>query len=480
MPHGFGRYQAADYDELIDHPVEMVDFAARGVRRWRRAARDRDHRPAPTIDSSALARDLAQHLPVAGRPLRRRAEPPAVRSLPVPGHRRGRRLWRPRAPIEHEPAVSTRRASGAPGAATSTDGYLHCRAREPRIFPQLEREADQAGGVHAVRPRARELHAAAVGVRGHHVVLRRPGARAQRRHRRRRSISSCCGRAITRCCARRAGTGRASPTRASMRGSSSTGPDENSPERGRQLLREGIARRAGARPHVARSDGRTSLDDVMRALWQRHGRTGVGVPEDAIRSIVGESSASVDMRPFFARYVHGTGRSAARRFTRSVRRRLASARRGAAGDRGGKLVERGRRPAGSARELPGSDAAARFHRIAGGTRGTAPRAMLLRRDRWRRARDRTRLVDALATRPARRASGFSVHAFRARRALRRRRRARKRAASTRVPSGAEARCTGRSRGGFSRRGCTADLGRLCMRHPGPVGRFFTPARGDRR
>ena len=26
-PHGFGRYRADGYDELIDHPVEMSDFA---------------------------------------------------------------------------------------------------------------------------------------------------------------------------------------------------------------------------------------------------------------------------------------------------------------------------------------------------------------------------------------------------------------------------------------------------------------------
>ena len=36
------------------------------------------------------------------------------------------------------------------------------------------------------------------------------------------------------------------------------------------------------------SDGARSLDDVMRALWQRHGQTGIGVPEDGVFEIVGE------------------------------------------------------------------------------------------------------------------------------------------------------------------------------------------------
>ncbi|HAF53663.1 MAG TPA: peptidase M61, partial [Thauera sp.] len=38
----------------------------------------------------------------------------------------------------------------------------------------------------------------------------------------------------------------------------------------------------------AGSEGRTSLDDVMRLLWHRHGITGVGVPEDGIFAAVRE------------------------------------------------------------------------------------------------------------------------------------------------------------------------------------------------
>ena len=54
-----------------------------------------------------------------------------------------------------------------------------------------------------------------------------------------------------------------------------------------------------------RSQSSTSLDDVLRALWTRYGRTGVGVPEDGVRRIAGELSG-LDLADFFARNVEGT------------------------------------------------------------------------------------------------------------------------------------------------------------------------------
>ena len=107
---GFGTYRAANYDELIDHPVEMASFARGYVRRRWRAARHRRHGPHPCGPGSRR-RAIWRDLPVADRSLRRRvAWPRAVRSLPVPGHRSRRRLRRPRASLEHEPSVPTRRA----------------------------------------------------------------------------------------------------------------------------------------------------------------------------------------------------------------------------------------------------------------------------------------------------------------------------------------------------------------------------------
>jgi predicted metalloprotease with PDZ domain len=54
-----------------------------------------------------------------------------------------------------------------------------------------------------------------------------------------------------------------------------------------------------------REGGRASLDDLMRALWERYGRSGIGVPEDGIARLASEL-AGRDLSSFFARYVEGT------------------------------------------------------------------------------------------------------------------------------------------------------------------------------
>jgi predicted metalloprotease with PDZ domain len=53
-----------------------------------------------------------------------------------------------------------------------------------------------------------------------------------------------------------------------------------------------------------RSGGQQSLDDLMRLLWERHGQTGRGVPEDAYPRLVGEITGA-DWAEFFDRYVSG-------------------------------------------------------------------------------------------------------------------------------------------------------------------------------
>ncbi len=55
----------------------------------------------------------------------------------------------------------------------------------------------------------------------------------------------------------------------------------------------------------ARTGGQRSLDDLMRALWQRHGLTGLGVDEDGIEALAGEIAGG-SQAEFFAAYVHGT------------------------------------------------------------------------------------------------------------------------------------------------------------------------------
>jgi predicted metalloprotease with PDZ domain len=58
-----------------------------------------------------------------------------------------------------------------------------------------------------------------------------------------------------------------------------------------------------------KSDGRHSLDDVMRLLWQRYGRDFYqgaprGIPEDALPGLIREATG-VDVRAFIARYADG-------------------------------------------------------------------------------------------------------------------------------------------------------------------------------
>jgi predicted metalloprotease with PDZ domain len=53
------------------------------------------------------------------------------------------------------------------------------------------------------------------------------------------------------------------------------------------------------------SKGRCSLDDVMRLLWQRHGQTGIGVGDDDIR-LIAEELSGLKLKTFFANAVLGT------------------------------------------------------------------------------------------------------------------------------------------------------------------------------
>ncbi len=53
-----------------------------------------------------------------------------------------------------------------------------------------------------------------------------------------------------------------------------------------------------------RSEDRVSLDDLMRLLWQRHGKTGVGVDEDDIQHLA-EELLGEPLALFFNNYVYG-------------------------------------------------------------------------------------------------------------------------------------------------------------------------------
>jgi len=79
--------------------------------------------------------------------------------------------------------------------------------------------------------------------------------------------------------------------------------DENTPNAGVSYYLKGSLV-ALALDLVLRQRG-GSLDAVMRTLWQRFGRTGIGVPEDGIEKIASELGGEV-IAPFFARCIRGT------------------------------------------------------------------------------------------------------------------------------------------------------------------------------
>ncbi len=54
------------------------------------------------------------------------------------------------------------------------------------------------------------------------------------------------------------------------------------------------------------TDGKVSLDDVMRTCWERWGETGDGMPEDGLESVAHEVSG-LDLADFFDAGVRGTG-----------------------------------------------------------------------------------------------------------------------------------------------------------------------------
>jgi predicted metalloprotease with PDZ domain len=81
-------------------------------------------------------------------------------------------------------------------------------------------------------------------------------------------------------------------------------PDENSPNAVVSYYTKG-ALIACALDLTLRREGRATLDDLMRALWERYGRRGVGVPEDGIPALASEL-AGRDLSDFFGRYVEGT------------------------------------------------------------------------------------------------------------------------------------------------------------------------------
>lgn len=302
-PHGFGRYRADNYDDLIDHPVEMSDFAlasfAAGGVRHEIALTGRQH-----ADLERLARDLARvcqwQIDLFGGAAQSR--PPFDRYLfqvTAVGDGHGG--------LEHRTSTSLlcrRDGLPVPGHAAISDDYLN-------LLGLASHEYFHSWNVKRIKPAAfapydltREIPTrqlwAFEGITSYYddLALVRSGMIEPPRY------LELLGRTITNVL-------RTPGRHVQSIGESSFDAwikfyrqDENSPNASISYYAKGSLV-ALALDLTLRTAGRMSLDALMRALWERYGRDGVGVPEDGIAQLVDEL-AGTSMHEFFARYVHGT------------------------------------------------------------------------------------------------------------------------------------------------------------------------------
>ena len=295
---GFGLYEAANYDELIDHPVEASDFA------WTRF--DAGHVPHEIAitgrhdaDLVRLTRDFAR---ICEWQIALFGEAPFDRYLfqvTAVGDGYGG--------LEHRASTSlVCRRDDLPHAANAEidDDYLN-------FLGLASHEYFHAWNVKRIKPAAfvpydlsREAYTrqlwAFEGITSYYddLTLVRCGLISPERY------LELVSRVIT--------SVMRSPGRHEQSVAESSfdawikfyRQDENSPNAMVSYYAKGSLV-ACALDLTLRRDGRASLDDLMRNLWQRYGKTGVGVPEDGIARIASEL-AGRDLSDFFARCVHGT------------------------------------------------------------------------------------------------------------------------------------------------------------------------------
>ena len=301
-PHGFGRYRAANYDELIDHPVEISDFALAAF-----TAGGVPHEIAITgrqqTDLERLARDFARmcqwHVDLFG-------------GAPASGAPFDRYLFQITAVgdgyggLEHRSSTSLLcRRDELPlrGREDISDKYLN-------LLGLASHEYFHSWNVKRIKPAAflpydlaregytRQLWAFE-GITSYYddLALVRSGLIDDKRY------LELLGRTITNVL-RTPGRHRQSVADSSFDAwIKFYRQDENSPNAVVSYYAKGSLV-ALALDLTLRHAG-SSLDRVMRALWERYGAPGKGVPEDGIGRLVSELAGN-DMHDFFARYVYGT------------------------------------------------------------------------------------------------------------------------------------------------------------------------------
>ncbi len=301
-PWGFGTYRAANYEELIDHPVEigrftLAEFTAEGV----------PHAIAITgrhdADMTRLTRDLAK---VCAQQIRFFANPAPMTSYLFQVTALGDGYGG----LEHRASTSLicRRSdlprTGEDGVSESYRTFLGLASHEyfhnwnvKRIRPAAFAPPDLA---HENYTRDLWVYE---GITSYYddLMLRRAGLITQAEYLR------LLAEGITRVL-RTPGRQRQSIADSSFDAwIKFYRPDENTPNAVVSYYAKGaLVALALDLSLRLRTDKRCSLDDVMRALWTRYGMTGTGVPEGELERVASELSGQ-DLRAFFDAAVRGTG-----------------------------------------------------------------------------------------------------------------------------------------------------------------------------
>jgi predicted metalloprotease with PDZ domain len=300
-PRGFGAYRAADYDELIDHPVAMGEltfatFRACGVPH--EIAIAGRHR----ADTARLARDLKRlcehHIRFFGEPAPMKRYVFLVTALGEGygglEHRASTALLcsRDDLPLRGEVSVGERYRTFLGLASHEYFHTWNVKRIKPAAFSPYDLDREAYTG----------LLWAFEGITSYYddLALIRCGLIG------RRDYLELLGRAVT---SYLRAPGRSKQTLAEASFDAWIKyyrPDENSPNATVSYYGKGsLAALCLDLTVREKTRGRKSLDDVMRALWKRHGLTGVGVEEDGVERLA-EEITGLKLRSAFDQWLRTT------------------------------------------------------------------------------------------------------------------------------------------------------------------------------
>ncbi len=328
---GFGRYRADDYADLIDHPVEMgvfdrIAFKVEGVPHWMTiSGRHRADLRRLTLD---LPRICTEHAALFGElPIDRYLFLTQLVGDGYGGleHRFSTSLLANRDDLPAPAWPSEAGASTAEKVVTETGSTESAQAKRAQTQPQPAMQAPEQPSegyrrflglcsheyfhlwnVKRIRPRAfaeqgleREVHTrllwAFEGITSYYddLALVRSGVIDAK------AYLTLLAELITRVM-RNPGRLRQSVTESSFDAwTRFYKQDENAPNAIVSYYAKGALIALALDLTIREgTEGQNSLDDVMRALWQRYGRTGIGVGERDVERVAAEVSG-LDLSGFF-------------------------------------------------------------------------------------------------------------------------------------------------------------------------------------